>query len=1026
MAVNLSKVLNIEKEESGMVALLLLQSVFIGIFAGALDVGANALFLERFSADLIPRAFMFSGIAGILLTSAYSFFQSRVGFKQFAVFNLVFVVLATAALRFGFEITSSKWIVFLVFVMMGPLTIVTMLGFWGTAGRFFTLRQGKRLFGVIDMGQILGMILAFYAVPLLLRFSFRVLDTLLIGLVSVVLALILQIIIGRRFSFIPVAETRKEVRKTGFLDLFKRKYTALMAVFVMLSVITAFFLHYSFLWVTEANYPESRDAASFLGAFMGTLMIFTIVIKSFLYGWLMKTYGLRIALLLSPVMVLLLTLAATIIGGFYGYSAEAGSFTLFFLIIALSKLFNKALKDAMEVPSMKILYQSLDSRERYDIQARIDGTVNEITAFSAGVIMAGLMMLSFVRIIHFTYILIVVLVLWVVVAIALYRKYRQSLEQSLVDARKGSAEAENIRFFEKNISIGSLSDPGNISVNPYFYHISSRKQIEDFLFSGESAVRKAAWQLIGRTLFRPDPEKTRLLLKTERDPEILEVAGRLGQRTLPEMKDLARAFRSADRERIISALDLVTELKDKSHLPQIITLLRDVDPVVRNAAIEAAGRINAGELGGYLVDYLGHQELGFTAWSSLVHIGEEVLENLENAFHRTGQTAEVQMRIVYAMSAIGGKKAEHFLAAKIAYHQREVRRAAAGMLYDMGFQPEASEQQMLLEAIYDVVAAGAWNLAAEQTIRENDPGNGLLEALREEYRYNNELLFIFLALAYDRQVVDHVRNTLSSEESDDTGYAIELLNMVVDDQVKEYLEPYFDDRSVFEKIRMLQNQFPVEILSYKRLLTEILSRDGLWIGEYTRACAIDAILADESFEAGLHLAAQCFHPQAVISDLSLKAIQLKAPEDWADLSRRVDKVRGVENPEENDRLNWTVHPVLERMRELMKWSLFAQVPSDELFLLAGKIEKWKKPVNESTKNVTFFRDLSTFEGNASSETVLLPTEDRSEFDLSEKNGRIEDGAAFMISLDNLRALIFSYRGIHAAFMALFERELQTI
>ncbi len=37
-----------------------------------------------------------------------------------------------------------------------------MLGFWGTAGRYFTLREGKRLFGVIDTGAVVGMILAFH------------------------------------------------------------------------------------------------------------------------------------------------------------------------------------------------------------------------------------------------------------------------------------------------------------------------------------------------------------------------------------------------------------------------------------------------------------------------------------------------------------------------------------------------------------------------------------------------------------------------------------------------------------------------------------------------------------------------------------------------------------------------------------------------------------------------------------------------------------------------------------------------
>ncbi len=129
MALRIANMLNIEQEERGLVFLLLTQSVFLGIFAGALDVGANALFLEHYRADLIPRAFMLSGIVGILFTSLYTFFQPRIRFKLFVMINLVLVILITGILWFGFRLVTQDWLAFAVFVMMGPLIIVSMLGF---------------------------------------------------------------------------------------------------------------------------------------------------------------------------------------------------------------------------------------------------------------------------------------------------------------------------------------------------------------------------------------------------------------------------------------------------------------------------------------------------------------------------------------------------------------------------------------------------------------------------------------------------------------------------------------------------------------------------------------------------------------------------------------------------------------------------------------------------------------------------------------------------------------------------------
>ena len=57
MASGLRKNLNIEKEEVSSVLILLLQSVFLGIFAGAFDVSAQSYFLEVFSADIQVKFF---------------------------------------------------------------------------------------------------------------------------------------------------------------------------------------------------------------------------------------------------------------------------------------------------------------------------------------------------------------------------------------------------------------------------------------------------------------------------------------------------------------------------------------------------------------------------------------------------------------------------------------------------------------------------------------------------------------------------------------------------------------------------------------------------------------------------------------------------------------------------------------------------------------------------------------------------------------------------------------------------------
>ena len=111
---------------------------------------------------------------------------------------------------------------------------------------------------------------------------------------SIFFALVFQFIIAGKFKLSegPVSKGEALSWRTRIKEFFRNRYIAMMAVFVFLSMITAFFIAYSFLVTSNDQYPQAREFAQFLGVFTGTLMIFTIIIKTFIYSRLMKTYGL--------------------------------------------------------------------------------------------------------------------------------------------------------------------------------------------------------------------------------------------------------------------------------------------------------------------------------------------------------------------------------------------------------------------------------------------------------------------------------------------------------------------------------------------------------------------------------------------------------------------------------------------------------------------------------------------------------------------------------------------------------------
>ena len=99
MKTGIGKLLQIAQGDRPMIGALLIQAAFTGIFVGALELEANAVFLESFTAAKVPLGLMISGAAGILITTVYSYFSKQLGVRAFGIWNL-FAVMAITATRF--------------------------------------------------------------------------------------------------------------------------------------------------------------------------------------------------------------------------------------------------------------------------------------------------------------------------------------------------------------------------------------------------------------------------------------------------------------------------------------------------------------------------------------------------------------------------------------------------------------------------------------------------------------------------------------------------------------------------------------------------------------------------------------------------------------------------------------------------------------------------------------------------------------------------------------------------------------
>ncbi|MEZ5012493.1 MAG: hypothetical protein R2744_13360, partial [Bacteroidales bacterium] len=244
---------------------LLIQSVFLGIFYGVFNITAHSLFLAKFDETIMARAYILSGLAGSGLTYLYTLLQSRMKFTGFSIINLGFILIVTLLLWLFMKLYPENWVIFAIFIMLGPLNLLALLGFYGTTGRLFTLRQGKRLFGIIDTGIVVGVIVSSFAIPGLLSLNMRTQDIILISSGSILAAMVIQGIIGKNYRGLLLASSSGGEKGEGISVFRKDKYVRTYGLFIALSVVVMFFCSVPIHGRYQERYPEEQEMASFLG-----------------------------------------------------------------------------------------------------------------------------------------------------------------------------------------------------------------------------------------------------------------------------------------------------------------------------------------------------------------------------------------------------------------------------------------------------------------------------------------------------------------------------------------------------------------------------------------------------------------------------------------------------------------------------------------------------------------------------------------------------------------------------------------
>jgi len=304
--------------------LLLGKGFFMGIFLATYQVGAETLFISTLGEQYLDYAFFLAGISGVVTTTLYVWIQKRTNFSNLVMSNVLLIFLFIALLRGAFwyydynsQDEGFHTLPFILFIMIGPITAITLLGFWGVFGRIFDLKQSKRIIGGIDTGQLTATMIAFFSIPVLSSFNIinETYDLLLISSLAALGVLFFTVWIVKDYNLDKVTKTRvdekRKVREVKYSDLFKDKYMRMLSLFLIFSMSSAVFANYVYISATEIFYPvdesgDDTELRNFLSFANAAVMGLSFFIQSFINDIIIGRFGLRVSLMVMPLILGLL------------------------------------------------------------------------------------------------------------------------------------------------------------------------------------------------------------------------------------------------------------------------------------------------------------------------------------------------------------------------------------------------------------------------------------------------------------------------------------------------------------------------------------------------------------------------------------------------------------------------------------------------------------------------------------------------------------------------------------------------
>ena len=797
----------------------------------------NGLFLAEYGASRLVYVYASVPVAVTLLVPLHARLASGRGRRAVHIGTLVFFILTFVGFWYAFTFRPSTLLPAVFYVWVNCYGVIAPVLVWTLASSVFDTRQARRLFGFIAGGASLGAIVGGLFAWTLLGVVGGSVNLILVMVALIVTSVGLVHLTWRVIpTEPPVVEYGAGRSVRASLDTVRRDpYLCRIALLVFLVAIATQWTEFQVSLVADRDLGGNADRVTiFFGRFNLTLGLVAFLLQ-FATGPTLRRFGVGLGILCLPlavgtgsVVILLFPTVASVL---------------------VTKGLDQSLRFSIDKASYELLYVPVDARIRSTVKATIDVIVSRAADLVGAVLLflvtGGFLVTGAGFSLRGTAAVnLVVIAAWFTVAVSVRRGYVGAVEDrirahrldtdrvaglpsdrtttDLVTARLHADDPREVIYALDLVALQAMSGHRTqLSVRFLLEHPvpEVRCKALSVLRADEDAT---ALPLVEPMLRDADLEvRTEALLFVARHGQIdpLTRVAELGdfsdfsiragvvaflagpsqaqnldaaRTVLDAMVDEAGEARRRTR---LEAARLIGVLPDQFG-PQLLRLLRDVDPGVVRAALRAVGRLGALRSVDLVLDRLGDARFTGHASAVLVGWGDRIIDTLRSRLVESRTPLEIRRQIPGVLLQVGSAAAQRALAAGLMSPDPVLRHEVVVSLNKLRVQhPDVAIDTQAVEAVLAAEVMGHYRSYQVLAALDGGGDDASMDGLRRAMDVERERIFRLLGLLLPDHDLHSAHDGLLSADPAVRANAVEFLDNVLEPpQLRQTLLPLFDDQ----------------------------------------------------------------------------------------------------------------------------------------------------------------------------------------------------------------------------------------